>query len=856
MKNDLKMTFLFFLCLTACAPKAEDRHFDAPKTIFGPNSRDTDLTTRLKAFDQTSVVLNWQDTVSTASYFQQSENLVILGELLKNPALKEKGLNWIKRFYQQPKMTSTVDLAQTPFAALASAQTQIEVQKTLGEVSGEIQKSRDILRSKIQILAKNYPWPKKAENLEVVLKHAMAFTNEIMKALPSMGLPDLIETSLQEELPKQTKPLFTEIAALIEQMKRTTTLSQVLNLVDKTIKEFEVDVPQELLKSMQQGRIIAQGLDSMQDSQGGLRVLIDIWKILSPKEQAEYFQAVNDSLYDFLSKQDEKELNCLRLEGCSGGLFKGIAKKLFILPKIKQYGLEKLKAEMNAKTREYVLAQIEAFAVGFVTEIPQTFSDRIDKGLVDKGTELSSVQQNYGDYLKKLLATWSLKILPETKGQVNGFEVSNVKVDISAKNKMSLEAVGNLGDLKANTAGTSIMVNSLLMENVSISEPLALRTALSQVNKLISIGGYRDDQNKLIPALLSPVDPIKKPLDIMNLTASASAVSYRIPDKIRLQDAFHADEKMVYDKNFSASALAEQIKGLSHMLRLTADWKETNFDRVLGGIKAQDLTQEIQSDALNRALFPKDMLFALNLGDVAVLLQDITKKATPVFLLTLKNQVLWADQYSASTETAIMAGIVDIKEGRKSNVVQAQDVAKFLMAITDFLQATEGVENTKSSLLLEKDANGVAALDTLIEGRRDLKLLVVALANFISNQLMSEKHLVQDQYYLNEKERANNPEYRIEAQVYGIRALLKAWEVTELETYLWSAQEIYFAMNKNLYNQKERFYVNGDESKLDFPQKINTLVALMQILPHLPNESQAQLQKISSPWLKALQDLQ
>ncbi|WP_374075603.1 hypothetical protein [Bdellovibrio bacteriovorus] len=854
MKRYIKILISTTVLLSACAPKVEERRFDAPTTTFGPRSSDVDLSHRLKTFDASPASLSWQASVSTATFFQQAENLVALGKITGNEKLKNKGLQWIKDFYQQPQTTNYVDLAQSPFASLAAAQTQEEVQKTLGEVSAELQKSREILNTNILSLGKSYPWPQKPEKLQSVVNHAEAFTSLILENLGSMDLPALIEEGVREELVLQTQPLFEEIRVLTAQLEKTTTLSQSLNLVEGAIQKFEVELTPELKKSLQQGRQIAEGLDAINEPQSGLTVLIDIWRILTPEEQALYFKPVNEDLFDFLSGQDSKELDCLRQEGCSGGIFKGIAKKLFILPKIKKYGLEQLQSEMNEKTRGYVLSQIEAFAHSFAAEIPKTFADKIDAGLVSKGQELESVQKNYADYIKTLLTKWGQKVLPAFKGQVSGFEVSSVKVDVSAKKAMALQALGNLTDLKANTAGTSMMANTLLMEHNSPAEALSLQSALSQVNKLISIGGYRDDQNKLVPALLSPVEHEKKPLDLMNLTQSL--ISYRIPDKIRMQDAFHADEKMVYEKNFSAAAFADQIKGLSHMLRLTADWKETNFDHILGKIKAQELTEEIQSEALNRSLFPKDMLFALNIGDVAVLLQDITKKATPVFLLTLDNNVLWADQYADSTETAIMAGIVDIKDGRKSNVVHAQDVAKFLLAIADFLEATEGVENTKSAILLTKDDQGVAPLDALLDGRRDLKLLVVALANFISNQLMTQKSLLQAHYYLNEKERANNPEFLVEEQIHGIRALLKAWEITELDVYLWSAQEIYYSMNKQLYNQKERFYVNGDGSKLDFPQKVNALLALLELKPHLPKASQVQLAKISTPWLKALEDLQ
>ncbi|WP_373998298.1 hypothetical protein [Bdellovibrio bacteriovorus] len=854
MKTSIKILISSVLALSACAPKPEERRFETPRNAFGPKSQDADLNARLRSFNRETPPLVWQGTVSTADLFEQAENLIALGNLRDDEVLKNKGLQWIQSFYAQPGATTMVPLAQTPFASLAAAQTQEEVRKTLSEVSVDLERSRLTLSGNILQLGRSYPWPQQPETLSSLLLHVEKFTEALLSSIDTLDMPEMIKEGVKTELQLQTKPLFADIQRLMQDLQNAKTLTQTLNLVEKVIKDFEVAIPADLQKSLQQGRLISTGLDAIQDEpQAGLTVLVDIWRILTPEEKASYFKPVNEDLYDFLTNQDDKELDCLRKDGCSGGLFKGIAKKVFILPKIKKYGLQQLRQEMNEKTKGYVYSEIEKFAQNFVKELPAIFVEKIDAGLVEKSKELTNVQSNYGDYIKNLFAKWSEKVLPETKGHVAGFEASQVKIQLSNKTAFSVQPQGSISEIQADNIGPSLAANSLLLEYSQPETALSFQAALSQVNKLVSIGGYRDVNGNLIPALLSPVEAVKAPLDIMNLNESEH--SYRIPDKIRLQDGFHANEEMAYEKNFSAEAFASQIHGLSRMMRVMADWKETNFDKTLGNIKAQELTSEIQAEALNRSLFPKDMLFTLNLGDVAVLLQDITKKSTPVFLLTLDKKLLWADQYTTTTETAVMGGIVDIRAGRKSNAVKTRDMAKFILAIAEFLEATEGVENTKSSILLEKDAEGLSALETLVEGRRDLKLLTVALANFLSNQLMNEKSLLPSYYYLNKLQPSNNPEVNAEEQALSLRALLKAAEVTELETYKWSALEIYYGMNKHLYNDKEGFYVHGDGTKLDFPQNVNVILALETVRPHLNKESRQQLDKIQLPWIRSLQSL-
>lgn len=857
MKKTLQIIFPILILLSACAPKVQDRKFPEPKESFGPRFQDTDLSQDLKQSDLFVADLSWKGTVTTSTFFHQAQYMIRLADITHNALLSQKAFSWVRSFYAQPAMTSSMQFGQSPFVMLATTQTQGEVQGALKDIHADLQNAQQTVKDKIITISKEFPFNTSGQNLLRNLAQGEAYNNFLLKNLHRLGMSTEIEGGVRDELVKQTGSMFTSLHDLAPQFYITKTFSGSLKLIDTALTQLQVQMPAELQKSFAQGKVLAAELDGMDDAQGALTVLVDIWKILEPKERQEDFQPASDALYNFLSKQDDDALNCLRKPGCNGGLFKGIAKKLFILPQLDKYGIGKLKQDLNAKTLAYVITQVEAFAQNFVVTLPQTFGDQIAQGLAQKDQELQGIQKDYPEYLKTLLGDWSKKSLNKTQGQVAGFEVSSIQLETSNKAPIKLTPAASPLDLDARTAGASLGINALWMDYLVNDDSLGLPRALSQVNKLITIGGYRDDQNNLIPALLSPVEAVKSPLDVTDYANASTHISYRIPDRIRLLDSFHADDKTAYDKTFSAAGFAEQIEGLSLMLRQTADWKPSGFDKLLGAIQAQDLTTEIQADALKRPLFPKDSFFALNLGDVAVLLKDITKMATPVFLVTLNKNVIWADQYDSNgSETAIMGGIVDIVEGKKSNVVNSEDVAKFLISLTEFLKATEGAENTKSSILLEKDKTGSSPLDALKEGRDDVKMLVVALANFISNQLASdESSLIQDKYYLQELQKSNNPAFKVEVQSYAIRALLAAYEITQIEAYKNAALETYYSMNKSLYSGAEHFYINGDGSKLTTPAKVHTLLAIQELRPYLPMDSQKQLDKISAPWISALQKL-
>ncbi|WP_413560896.1 hypothetical protein [Bdellovibrio sp. HCB209] len=853
MKKALRISLAFSFLLSACAPKVQSPNLGGGTQNFGPRYSDVNLREGLKESDATKLNIAWQGEVSTSNFFRQAQNVYTLGVLTQNPALRQKGLNWIKKFYAQPKTTSYQSLSIAPYAALATAQTRSEVTSSLELIQADLIKAKSVLRAHLAKMGKEFPWADRAVRVDVLIKEVENFTEHFLGQIHLLGLLPPVEEGLTTEIGIQTKPYFAKMAAFTKSFYESTNFYKNMQLIQQLMAEFEVTLPDDLNKQMSQGLLIGRGIEVTRDSQGALTVLIDVWKMLTPAEREEYFSAANNELYNFLRKQDDKELQCLRTPGCSGGIIDGIAKKIFILPKIEKFGVIKIRNLLNDTASKFLTTIVEDFAVKFVRDIPGIFADNIDDGINKKAEVLSNVQNNYEPYVQDLLHKWSLKNLKAYDGKVAGFETPSIQLNLTKSEPLKIQGVGSPATLKANTAGSSIMARALLMENTDDAD-LGLQTALSQVNKLITIGGYRDINDRLVPALLSPVEKVKHPLDIMRL--SEMPYSYRIPDQVTLQDPFHVNPGVDYAKDFSASSFAEQIEGLSHMLKITADWKVSSFDKYLGKIKAQDLVETVQSAEFQRSLFPKDMFFALNIGDIAVLLKDITKKATPVFLVSLNDEIIWADKYMGSNETVLMGGIVDMKDGVKSNIVRSVDVSKFLLALSEFLKATDGVENTKSTILTEKDSNGRSNLDELVEGRKDIKLLIVSLANFISNQLVNESSLVQSQYKLKEFQRSDAVPYRAYEQAYAIRALLAAWRLTNIDAYLWSAQEIYYAMNKQLFSTKEQFYVNGDGTTLDFPQKVVTLLALTEIAPHLPVESNVQLSKITSPWLQALSQLQ
>lgn len=844
------------LMVLSCAPKLQERQFPEPMMNFASDAKDVNLHLRIREFGEAPPDISWKGEVATAEYFDQAEGLIELGDKNNQPDLHAKGVSWIRKFYQSDAANMT-DLASGPFLHLAAAQTEKLVQSTLNDVLLQMEDARAVILE--HVLALPIPLPQNPNGgLEEVLRQAQAFNVSVLEEIPRMKLPAVIASGFASELVNTTTPLFAQVRKLMEQLNQVKTLTQSLNVIDEAIAAFEVTVTPELAQSLKQGRLLAQGLDQMKDPQGALTVVIDVWNILTPEERLEKVRSASKELYDFLSKQDAKEMNCLRTRGCLGGPVDGVIKKVFILPKLKDYGVQKMHDELNAQTLDYVFTEIRKFSLNFVGNMPQNFAENIDTAWMAKTGRMVAVRSDFQSYVTRVAGVWAKRILPQTDGQIPGFEASRIKLTTGLREKMNIKAVKEPMTLQGEVAGGSLSANMYLMQNSGANDELGLRSAFSQVNKIVALSGYRNTRDALVPALLAPVSHRDPLLDIMNFEEVHNAkLSFRLPDVMPLQDPFMADPKLTYAKNFSASAFASQIRGLSQMLKVTADWKKSSFDQYLTPIQAQDLTRDAVDPSLQQSLFPKDMIFALNVGTVSVLLQDIIKTETPVFLLTLEDTVIWANNYTDKTkETPVMAGIVDIKDGRRAEVVNTVDVAKLILGLGEFLEALDGVENTKSSVLLTRNEQGMLPLDAIQSGKKDLRRLVVALGNFLSNKMKVENDLMAEQFSVTKRQIVKKTIAKTDTQAWVIRALVKAHEVTGIDAYKWAATDAYYGLNRRLFNVNKEFYINADSTELSFPERVNTLRALTAVSPFVPEVSRLQLQKVMKPWMESLAGLQ
>ena len=308
-------------------------------------------------------------------------------------------------------------------------------------------------------------------------------------------------------------------------------------------------------------------------------------------------------------------------------------------------------------------------------------------------------------------------------------------------------------------------------------------------------------------------------------------------------------------KQFDTRTTSEIIRGLSLMSHHLRDYAPTFYDFHLGKVLIGELNIEsLPLELANQQLFPKESFFALSIGSAALQLKALTNSPSPIFTINTDNKIQWLDKLNSdSSKPNIIAGVVDIIDGQPLNIVKSANLANLLRAIILFYQATDSIELTKSSRLLEKNSKGKPYLTTILESRNDIRNLILGISNFLSSEIRRVDGAVLHSMQIKETIFSDSDFIDLEDQNTSIQALLDSYELFKNEIYLWSAIDIFYAMNHSLWNPRINFYfANSDHKPVSFSQKVAVLVTLARIKALLPFESRDQIDRILNSNLKPL----
>lgn len=618
---------------------------------------------------------------------------------------------------------------------------------------------------------------------------------------------------------------------------------------------------------------------------------LSAWLKMSDTQKSEFREA-SPELFAIFSKYSNSEISKDIMGYYSDGIFEepfaggGIVKKFD--SEIFPICTSRIQALLDKSITLYLLSELDIQIRSLGSLIEKSIADKTVENLTHIAASLDS-NEKFKDFFEKMAYPIMDDLLFD-KGTINGLENSKVQLFVDNKNQFSTRRITmDEFDTGAEVLGTSLAASYYRIqglpefENKAANSKDYYRVVFGQINKMLSMIGFRTMDGKLVRSLtrnfygdipefdVSKYDCNEKVLEAQRekRTRYAAAIQagktpnpddlverrddcegyenvindlYEIPDQLVIQPPFVPGN---YKKYSSIKAQSEIIRGAALIMNYFNDWRgPTGFDEGLGQLKFTDVN-----------LFPKNAFVNLSIGVMTSPIRGLQKENTPLKLFNLENKEIenWVktgipDPTSGKpidpSQQIIQAAIVDLLGSGPSKIVKTEDMADFMVAINEFLKSTDGIAASHATIINPPLKTSRDVLEALTKGRKLLKLMMFAMSNFMVNRMQDADGGFWSYYDLESNQIVKMEEPRtLRVQLAAINALLKVNEQWGGEGSLITATEVYYFMNQKLWSDKSSFYKSAErltnlEVKPDL--YLEAVMNFKNLMPFLKGESSLQ----------------
>lgn len=807
MNKQLLNFLLLILTLfaMACAPEVKKTQIPDNKPLFGP--KQTDVTLRFNGDPKLSEkLLSFKEqTFATADIFNTSENLWLLSYQLNRPNMGKLALQLQNAISNNKETSLGVGFESSPFAMAVLKEAKPEVIKELDAILKRIDAQ---LRLIIALLdSRTHSAPKGSRlpfnEFPRLVKERLL---EEVTYLSNHSVEPIIIDSIKSAINNEVVPILQKSEPFIAELLNAQTLEKTLKALEKIFLVYQYHPTQEINQDLEFGYNIAHSIDNMKTEQAALTLIVQFWRLMTPKERLENFKPASSDLYEYLRARTESELNCLASDSCLDLIILVGKKKIF--SGLRDYGLIKLQTTFNQGARSIVIEKIETKLPSEVAIIPQSMKQQIIPRLQQKTKDVLKIRNEFDGFLRGLLLGWAKQNLYTDQYQnVPLMEKNQIRLGLDDGKPVISSPSSAEPKFDFQTAGASFALTSLRWNSHSDVQPLnhsrtinIMRSMIDQINKL------------LVTYEQQPSDSLPK-----------------------------------NKKYFDALATGELLRGLSKISYHLRDFEPTVFDLHLGRVQIGELDiDSLPRELAQRPLFPKETFYALAIGNAALLLKNLSTTPSPVFTVDTEEKIQWLDRAIDNPDSPnVMAGVVDIINGKRSQLVKSLSLSKFLMGLISFYKATENLDKTQAPRLLEKNGDGKTNLQVIMESRADIRSLILGLSNFLSHQIKTADGATLHSIHINETVVKNTGILFLDDQVQSIEALLDSYELLQTNMYLWSAIDTYYALNRKLWDPAVDFYyADSQRSQVSFAQRIATLHMIARLKNFLTGASKDQAERI------------
>lgn len=819
-KNNLSVSLLIvlFIFIQGCAPKIEDKKTRTETLARGPHFYDTDLSKfGLQAFAEKSFSQSHlQYSTDTALQLQVIEAEFSIGQITHSSLWKSNAVQAYAQFAKNQNF-APLKTESSVYLDIVDRQINKSVGTSITSAEQQLQKNLNSVSQLIRILKEKYLTLKPQSLLQEKLQLTKVFINRIISNVATLDIMSEFKNLLIQQLKEKSTTSLSEADLLDNRMSRAESISQVIESIDRYVINIKTKLPDEDTKNLALGRTLGQLVDQIVDDKSALRALALVWSALDEQQRIDYVQAANASLYKFFNSKNESKIQCLISSECNG-LITTIALNIGVYPALKTFGIDNIKNLLNQKGKEFILTKVNQVASTSLQNLGETIISQVHVSVHEKRDDLDQFNKNLNSILKNNLQKYFLaKNITELSGPL--LNEKNKVAHFDQQNLLIRNKINLLNEIPENSK------NDFIKNQYEILEQSLRLTEFSQAPD--SLQELSDSQR--VDLILNPVQ---------------RQYFNEVPNTTTMKRSVLLNDQ------------SEFLLTTAKLLQELTDWKESSFDQNLSTIQANEIITEFKTADLNRPFFAKSDLFALILSLTSQTLKLLQDTYSPLILIDNNQKVILIQEFNENHAPPLaLAAASDFLNGTRSTIIKANDLARFQIALIEFYSATAGLEKTNSEVLRKMDATGQTLLNQIIEARKKIKALIVATGNFISNQLLQKNGLVLNKLQL--PINSLDKDFNLTDQTLAVEALVRTYELTDIDVYLWSALDIYYAMNAHLYNLDLKFYNlnlsaarNGNENQVDSSLILNSYKNLLFLKPYLSSDSQDQFENIFAGWLE------
>lgn len=796
------MTNLIFVvligALAACAPKAETVE---PKKPLTPEllSKDVSLQ-KLYSRPFASVPFAVKSLSLNEKMSPESiRNLFEIGSQLDDQNASEKAAEDFEKIKSKSSFIQK-NFQDSYYLQLVEEQTRSKIKNSVSALEKKILADTEKIISLVPQIAKQQLTPlTKDSTLKDQLLATNLFLSQLIQSILKQNIYPELKEKIVENLNTQSSSFIQKVSSFNDEYSKVIWLSEKLKILTTKITELQIELESETIASMNSGQQLAVSIDQISDPATALQTLALTWQILSIEERIEYFQTASEKLYELFNKKEEKDIECL-IQGNCKGLISKLVLKMGVYPALEDYGIQKIKTDINQAAINFLNQKISSIAFIKIQQLPLSIQNEIQTSVEKNLSGLQSFQKNF----KKNLASGLSQIL------------KTEKINLYLKNK----------NLQLND-------EVLMMTNELYSLPYVIHkqaVQFSLIEKVLSLVNFSNQRNFLLKNGLT--EYLKKIPEIFFLSEIENSLNGQSNNILKISDQ------------------AQALKFLSLMISATADWKKGPYQSGLTELTAQNLIADFNSDQLNDKVFPQLDLLNICFSMTAQVLKQFQSEKSLIYLINNQNLRIPIHLYLSEKNptTVALAAASDQVNNRTLNRTKAKDIAILIEALSQFSLSTSGFINSQSALLQQPEIQ-----NQILAAQKNIDLLILTLANFISSQMIGPEHFIADSYDFETQTLTEN--YSLENQVQAIHSLVLAYERTGIDLYLFSAKEIYYALNNKFYDPEIKFYKNkliataADSNRRD--DVTMTLNHLLPLRKYLSLTSQIQFDRIFENWYVA-----